>query len=153
MLRVSHSVVSNSLQPRGLYPTSHLCPWGYPGKNTGVVATPSSRESCQPRDRTQFSCIAGKFFTIWATGEAPCKDQCKAFRERYLFILGGSKITADHDCSHEIKRCLLLGRKAMTNLDSMLKSRHHFANKGLYSQSYGFCSSHVWMWELDYKER
>ena len=45
------------------------------------------------------------------------------------FIFGGSKITADSDCSHKIKRCLLLGRKAMTNLDSVLKSRHHFANK------------------------
>ena len=45
------------------------------------------------------------------------------------FILGGSKITADGDCSHEIKRCLLLGRKAMTNLDSILKNRHYFGNK------------------------
>ena len=61
------------------------------------------------------------------------------------FILGGSKITADGDCSHEIKRCVLLGRKVMTNLDSILKSRHYFANKGLSSQSYGFSSGHVWM--------
>ena len=61
------------------------------------------------------------------------------------FILGGSKITADGDCSHEIKRRLLLGRKYMTNLDSILKSRDHFANKVLSSQSYGFSSSHVWM--------
>ena len=62
------------------------------------------------------------------------------------FILGGSKITADGDCSHEIKRCLLLGRKVMTNLDNILKSREiTFANKGLSSQSYGFSSSHVWM--------
>ena len=60
------------------------------------------------------------------------------------FILGGSKITADGDCSHEIKRHLLLGRKVMTNLDSILKSRD-FANKGLSSQSYGFSNSHVWM--------
>ena len=67
------------------------------------------------------------------------------------FIFGGSKITADGDCSHEIKRCLLLGRKAKTNLDSTLKSRDS-VNKGTYSQSYGFCSSHVWMWELDHKE-
>ena len=52
------------------------------------------------------------------------------------FILGGSKITADCDCSHEIKRHLLLRRKAMTNLDSILKSRNYFANKGPYSQSY-----------------
>ena len=47
------------------------------------------------------------------------------------FILGGSKITADGDCSHEFKRHLLLGRKAITNLNSVLKSRHYFANKGL----------------------
>ena len=66
---------------------------------------------------------------------------------------GGSKITADGDCSHEIKRRLLLGRKVMTDLDSLLKKqRHYFANKGLTSQNYGFSSSHVWMWELDYKE-
>ena len=63
------------------------------------------------------------------------------------FILGGSKITADGDCSHEIKRRLLLGRKTMTNLDSI----YYFAYKGLSSQSYGFSSSHVWMWELYYK--
>ena len=60
------------------------------------------------------------------------------------FIFLHSKITADGDCSHEIKRCLLLGRKAMTKLDSILKSRD-IANKGLASQSYGFSSSHVWM--------
>ena len=61
------------------------------------------------------------------------------------FILGGSKITADGDCSHEIKRCLLLGRKVMTNLDNVLRNRHHFANKGPSSQGYGFSSGHVWM--------
>ena len=61
------------------------------------------------------------------------------------FILGGSKITADGDCSHEIKRCLLLGRKVMANLDSILKSRHYFVNKGPSSQGRGFSSSHVWM--------
>ena len=77
------------------------------------------------------------------------------------FIFWGSKITADGDCSHEIKRCLFLGRKVMTNLDSMLKSRditlptkvqHCFTNKGLSSQNYGFSSSQVQMWELDGKE-
>ena len=61
------------------------------------------------------------------------------------FIFLGSKITAHDDCSHEIKKCLLLGRKAMTNIDSMLKSRHYFAYKGPSSQSYVFSSSHVWM--------
>ena len=62
------------------------------------------------------------------------------------FILGGSKITADGDCSHEIKRRLLLGRRVMTKLDSILKKqKHYFANKGPSSQSYGFSSNHVWM--------
>ena len=60
------------------------------------------------------------------------------------FIFLGSKITADGDCSPEIKRCLLLGRKAMTNLDRILKSRDTTDN-GLSSQSYGFSSSHVWV--------
>ena len=54
------------------------------------------------------------------------------------FILGGSKITVDRDCSHEIKRHLLLGKKVMTNLDGILKSRHYFVNKSPSSQGYGF---------------
>ena len=62
------------------------------------------------------------------------------------FISGGSKISADSDCSHEIKRCLLLGRKVMTNpTQHIKKQRHYFADKGPSSQSYGFFSSHVWM--------
>ena len=61
------------------------------------------------------------------------------------FISGGSKITAVGDCSHEIKRRLLLGRKVMTNLDSILKSRDNTANKGPSSQGYGFSCGHVWM--------
>ena len=70
----------------------------------------------------------------------------------------GSKITADGDRSHEIKRRLLLGRKAITNLESILKSRditlstYYFVDKGPSSQSYGFSTSHVWMWQLDHKE-
>ena len=62
------------------------------------------------------------------------------------FIFWGPKITADGDCSHEIKRRLLLGRKIMTNLDSTFeKQRHYFANKGPASQGYGFSCGHVWM--------
>ena len=68
------------------------------------------------------------------------------------FIFLGSTITVDSDCSYEIKRRLLLGKKAMTNLDSILKSRHHFADKGLHSESYTFSRSRVWMLELDQKE-
>ena len=60
-------------------------------------------------------------------------------------ILGGSKITADGDCSHEIKQCLLLGRIALTNLDSILKSRDVTFPQSLSSQNYAFSSSHVWL--------
>ena len=76
----------------------------------------------------------------------------KQWKQWEDFIFLGSKITADDDCSHEIKRRLLLGRKVMTNLDNIEKQRHYFANKGLSSQCYGFSSGHIWMWELDYKE-
>ena len=74
------------------------------------------------------------------------------------FIFLGSKITADGDCSHGIKRCLLLGRKAFTNLDSILKSRDvtlltkvHLVKAMIFAFCF-FSSSHVWVWELDYKE-
>ena len=69
------------------------------------------------------------------------------------FIFLGSKITADGDCSHEIKTRLAPWKKSYDQpRRHIIKQRHYFANKGLYSQSYGFSSSHVWMWELDYKE-
>ena len=67
------------------------------------------------------------------------------------FIFWGFKITADGDCSHEVKRQLFLGRKAMTNLDSILKGTD-ITDKEPSSQAYGFSSHHVWMWELDHKE-
>ena len=69
----------------------------------------------------------------------------KQWKQWLTLFWGGSKITADGDCSHEIERHLLLGRKVMTNLDS-------FVNKGLSSEGYDFSSSHVWMWELNHKE-
>ena len=69
------------------------------------------------------------------------------------FIFWGSKITTDGDCSHEIKRRLLLGRKVMANLDSILKSRDiTLPTKVRLVKGYGFSSSHLWMWEWDYKE-
>ena len=69
------------------------------------------------------------------------------------FILGDSKITADGDCSHEIKRHLLHWKQSYDQPRQHIKKQsHYFDNKGLSSQSYGFSSSHVWMWELDYKE-
>ena len=73
--------------------------------------------------------------------------------DRFSFLLGDSKITVDGDCSHEIKRHLLLGRKAMTNLGSVLKSRDIILlTKVFNSQSYSISSSHVWLCELDHKE-
>ena len=79
--------------------------------------------------------------------------ELKQWKQWDTFIFLGSKITADGDCSHKIKRRLLLGRKAMTNLDSIIKKqRHYVADKCPYSQSYGFSGGHVWMRELDHKE-
>ena len=68
------------------------------------------------------------------------------------FIFLGSKITADGDCSHEIERCLLLGRKVLTNLEIILKSRGTAFQQVMYRQNYVFSSSHVWMQDLNHKE-
>ena len=68
------------------------------------------------------------------------------------FIFGGSKITADGDCSHEIKTLASWKKSYDKPRQHIKKQRHYFANKGLPSQNYGFSSNHVWMWELDYKE-
>ena len=76
----------------------------------------------------------------------------KQWKQWLPLFLGGSKITADGDCSHEIKRHLLLGRKVKTSLDSILKSRDITLPTKVFSQGYGFGSGHVWMWELDCKE-
>ena len=67
-------------------------------------------------------------------------------------IFLGSRITKNRDCSHEIKRHSFLGRTTMTDLESMLKNRHRFPDKGLFSQTYGFSSSHVYMWKLHHKD-
>ena len=75
----------------------------------------------------------------------------KQRKQGQIFSLD-SKITADGDCSHEIKRCLLLGRKAVTNLESILKAETLLYQKRSAWSNYGFCNSHVWMWELDHKE-
>ena len=76
----------------------------------------------------------------------------KQWKQCQTLFFGGSKITADGVCSHEIKRRLLLGRKVMTKLDSIFKSRRYFANKGPPSQGYGSSSGHVLMWNLDCEE-
>ena len=72
--------------------------------------------------------------------------------KQWDFIFGGSKVTACSDWNHEIKRHLLLGRKAMTNLDNILKADKLLCQQRSIQLSYGFSSSHVWMWELAYKE-
>ena len=81
--------------------------------------------------------------TLWQIDEGKVKTVAD-------FIFLGSLITADGDCSPESKRYLFLGRKALTNLDSVLLKSRDTADKCLYSQSYAFSSSHVWMWELNY---
>ena len=82
--------------------------------------------------------MASSSITSWQVGG----ETMETVRD-FLFL--GSKNTADGDCSREIKRYLLLGRKAMTNLENIKKQRHYFVNKGLSNQSYGFSSSHIWM--------
>ena len=83
---------------------------------------------------------------IMASGSIPSwQIDGEAMQTVADFIFWGSKITADGDCSHEIKRCLLLGKKAMTNLDSILNSRDITLPTEVHCQSYGFSSSHVWM--------
>ena len=76
----------------------------------------------------------------------------KQWKQWHTLVFLGFKITADGDCNHEIKRRFLFGRKAMTNLNSILKSRDITLPAKVSSQSYGFSTSHVWMWKLDYKE-
>ena len=84
---------------------------------------------------------------IMASGPiTSCQIDGEAMGTVREFIFGGSKITADGDCSYEIKRCLLLGRQAVRKLNSLLKKqRHYVVDKGPSSQSYGFSSSCVWM--------
>ena len=82
----------------------------------------------------------GKPFNITVIQVYAPTSNAEEAEVEWFYILG-----LQNHCSHEGKRCLLLGRKIMTNLDSILKSRHYFANKGLSSQSYGFSSSPIWM--------
>ena len=91
-------------------------------------------------------------YGVWSNHFMANRRGKSGSNDRFYFLGFQNQITEDGDWSHEIKRCLLLGRKAMTNLDSILKSRDLFTNKGPYSQSCGFSSSHVQMWELDHKE-
>ena len=81
--------------------------------------------------------MASSLITLW-----PIEGEKVEIVTDFLFL--GSKTTADGDCSHEIKRPLLLERIALTNIESVLKRRYYFANKGPYSHNYGFTSNHVW---------
>ena len=76
----------------------------------------------------------------------------KQWKQWQVLFSWAPEVTADGDCSHEIKRRLVLGRKVMIPRQHIKKQRHYFADKGPSSQSYGFSNGHVWMWELDYKE-
>ena len=151
--------MSDSVRPHRWQPTRLPCPWDSPGKNTGVgchfllqcmqVKSESEVTQSCPTLSNPVDC------------SPPGSSIHGIFQARVLewgaiafpFIFLGSKITAGGDCGHEIKRRLLLGRKVMTNLDSILKSRViALPTKVHLSESYGFSSIHVWMWELDYKE-
>ena len=90
---LSRSVVSNSLQPHGLWTTRLLCPWDSPGKNTGVVAISSSRGSSQPRSWTQVSHVAGRFFTSWATRGALRDDNACLWKCRFHPCFSLSSVT------------------------------------------------------------
>ena len=128
------------------------------------------RGKCRSSDRLNFLGLQNYFLQCGRSGFDPWVEKIPWRRERLLipvFWPGEfhglysiwvakswtqlsnfhflSKIIEDGDCSHEIKRWLLLGRKAMTNLNNILKSKDHFIDNGLYTQSYGFSSSHVWM--------
>ena len=102
---------------------------------------------------------AGLLFSIQKTmimasgSSTPWQIDGETMETVRVFIFLGSKITADGDCSYEIKRCLLLGEKKIEKLRKHIKKqRHYFANRGPSTQSYGFSSSHVWMWEPDHKD-
>ena len=150
-LLFSCSVVCDSLRFHGLQNTRLPCPplsprvcsnscsssqWCHPTVSASVAPFFSCPQSVQHQGLFQWVMPKrrGKMWKQWQT----------------IFL--GSKITADSDCSHEMKRYLLLGRKTMTNLASILKSRHMTAHKGPYSQSNGFPSRYVQMWELVYKQ-
>ena len=97
--------------------------------------------------KIQSGCISHTFsriYILWVILIYSSEGDRETVETVVDFIFLGSKITADGDCSHEIKRRLLLGRKVMTNLENILKKqRHYFANKGPSSQGYGFSSGHV----------
>ena len=112
------------------------CFWDFPGG--------SLVENCLPMQGTCVESLVRELEIPHADGKATWQDR-ETVETVADLILGGSKITVDGDFSHEIKRRLLLGRKADQPRQYIKKQRHDFANEGLSSQGYGFSSGHVWM--------
>ena len=120
-----------SLQPHGQWPARLLCPWDSPIKNTGVdfhALLQGIFQTQGSNPHLMFPALAGGFFTTRATWGAFPSHHFMAIEEDKVetvaaFLFLTSKVTVDDDCSHEMKRCLFLERKAMTNLDSILQSR------------------------------
>ena len=129
-----------SFPASGSFPMSQFCTSG--GQSIGVSASASFLPMILKLNIQKTKIMASDPIISWQIDGGTVETVAD-------FIFLGCKITVDSDCSHEIKRCLLFGRKVRQHIK---KQRHYFANKGPSSQSYGFSSSHVWMWELDYKE-
>ena len=173
LARLVASVMSDSVRPHRWKPTRLPRAWDSPGKNTGVgchfllqcMKVKSEREVVQScptlSDLMDYSLPGSSIHGIFqarvlewgaiAFSAGPITSwqiDGKQWKQ-WLTIFMGSKITADGDCSHKIKRHSLLGRKVMTNLDSIHyfvnKQRQYFVNKGPSSQGYGFSSNDVWM--------
>ena len=157
LLLLSHPVVSNSLQPRGLQhiralclsPSPEVCPsscplhqWWHPAISSSDALFSSA--SIFPRAGLKLLKKKTKIMAFGPVTSWQIEGGNVEVVTDFLFLVFSSKITVNGDCSHEI-RWLLLGRKAMTNLDSVSKSRHCSANRGPYSQSYSLPSGHVWL--------
>ena len=146
---ISFSVVPFSSCPQSLpasesFPISQLFAWG--GQSIGVSVSEEESEKVGLKLNIQKTKImASSPITSWEIDGEPVETVSD-------FILGDSKITADGDCSHEIKRCLLLGRKVITNLDSIFKSRDIALPTKVRLVRLCFFHCHVWMWELDCEE-
>ena len=132
------------------YQQPQICRWYHPHGRKWRTKEPLDEGNKEWKSwlKTQHSkkILASGSITSWQTDGGEVETVTE-------FIFLGSKITADGDCSHEIKRCLLLGRKIMTNLNNILKSRDiNLSTKVRIVKAMVFSSSHVWMWELDHKE-
>ena len=161
-VQFSHSVMSNSLWPHELQharlpcpsPTpgvhSNSCPlsqWCHPAISSSVIPFSSCSQSLSASESFPLS----QLFTwdgqsIWYQIDPDTRETVTDF------YFCSSKITVHGNWSHEVKRHLLLGGKAMTNLDSICNQRHHISGKAPYNQGMLLPSSHAWMWDLNHKE-